>query len=218
METRFRILFLNTRQQLITALMLLLACTSVRAELVLDQSPVIKPEIDRREVSEAKINVDDYEIGIYAGVLNIEDFGSSVVYSTRLAYHITEDVFVEATVGYSEAGENGFETLTGFNLLSNRDFIYYHLSVGYNILPGESFVGSNRAYNSAFYLIGGLGVVEFNNDSFFSLNVGAGYRVLLNDNIALHITARDYLFDFDLLGTNKLTNNIELTAGVSFFF
>jgi len=218
METRFRILFLNIRQQLVLTLVLLLACTTVRAELVLDQSPIIKPEIDRREISEAKINVDDFEIGAYIGVLNIEDFGSSVVYSTRMAYHITEDIFTEVAIGYSEAGKNGFETLTGFNLLSNRDFIYYHLSVGYNILPGESFIGSNRAYNSAFYLIGGLGVVEFNDDSFFSLNVGAGYRVLLNDNIALHITARDYLFDIDLLGTNKLTNNLELTAGVSFFF
>jgi len=218
METRFRILFLKARHQLITAMVLLLACTAVRAELVLDQSPVIKPEIDRREISEAKIDVDDYEIGIYAGVLNIEDFGSSVVYSTRLAYHITEDIFVEASVGYSEAGKNGFETLTGFNLLSNRDFYYYHLSAGYNILPGESFVGSNRAYNSAFYLIGGLGVVEFNDDSFFSLNVGAGYRILLNDSVALHITARDYLFDLDLLGESKLTHNIELTAGISLFF
>ncbi len=218
METRFRILFLNIRQQLVPTLILLLACTAARAELVLDQSPIIKPEIDRREISEAKINVDDYEIGVYVGVLNIEDFGSDVVYSTRLAYHITEDVFVEASVGYSEAGKNGFEDLTGFNLLSNRDFFYYHLSVGYNILPGESFIGSNRAYNSAFYLIGGLGVVEFNDDSFFSLNVGAGYRVLLNDNIALHITARDYLFNIDLLGEDKLTNNIELTAGISFFF
>ena len=218
METRFRILFLNIRQRLLPALILLLACTAVRAELVLDQSPIIKPEIDRREVSEAKINVDDYEIGAYVGVLNIEDFGSDIVYSVRLAYHITEDVFVEAAIGYSEAGKNGFETLTGFNLLSNRDFIYYHLSAGYNILPGEAFVGSNRAYNSALYLIGGLGVVEFNDDSFFSLNVGAGYRVLLNDSVALHITARDYMFDFDLLGEDKLTHNLELTAGISFFF
>lgn len=218
METRFRILFLNGRLQLVQALLLLLACSAVRAELVLDQSPIIKPEIDRREVSEAKINVDDYEIGVYAGVLNIEDFGSSAVYSVRLDYHITEDIFVETAIGYSEAGENGFETLTGFNLLSNRDFIYYQLSAGYNILPGESFVGSSRAYNSAFYLIGGVGVVEFNDDSFFSFNVGAGYRVLLNDSVALHINARDYMFDFDLLGEDKLIHNLELTAGISLFF
>ncbi len=218
METRFRILFLNMRQALVAVLLLVSGSNVVQAELVLDQSPVIKPEIDRREVSEAQINVDDYEIGAFVGVMDIEDFGSAVVYSGRLSYHITEDIFVEAAVGFTEAEKNGFEILTGFNLLSDRNFTYYQLSAGYNILPGEAFVGSGRAYNSALYLIAGLGVVDFNDDSFFSLNVGAGYRVLLTDSIALHVNARDYMFDFDLLGENKLVHNLELTAGISLYF
>ena len=34
---------------------------------------------------------------------------------------------------------------------------YYNVSVGYNVLPGEVFIGSNCAKASAFYLIAGIG-------------------------------------------------------------
>jgi outer membrane beta-barrel protein len=186
-----------------------------------EAEPVIKPNIERRTITEADIDSEDFEVGAYVGVLGIEDFGSNVVYGVRGNYHITEDFFAELALGTSEAGETSYETLSGGAQLltdSQRDFTYYNISVGVNLLPGESFIGGNHAFNSALYLIAGVGNTEFADDSHFTVNIGVGYRFLLNDAVAVHVDFKDYIFDSDLLGTDKTTHNLEATAGLSMFF
>ena len=56
---------------------------------------MISPELERRTITEADIDSEDFEVGAFVGVMSIEDFGSNVVYGARGAYHITEDFFVE---------------------------------------------------------------------------------------------------------------------------
>ena len=100
-------------------------------------------------------------MGLYYGELSIEDFGSHPAYGVTAAYHITEDFFFQAELGRSKAGRTSFETLGGnIQLLteSERRFTYYDLSLGYNFLPGEAFLGRGVAMTSAFYLLGGIGV------------------------------------------------------------
>jgi len=101
---------------------------------------------------------------------------------------------------------------------SERDLYYYNLSLGYNILPGESFIGGSHAFNSALYIIGGAGNTEFADDSHFTINIGAGYRLLLSDAVALHLDFKDHIFESDLLGSDKYTHNLEGTIGLSMFF
>lgn len=186
-----------------------------------DSEPVIKPNIERRTVTEADIDSEDFEIGAFVGVMNIEDFGSNVVYGARLAYHITEDFFTEVSVGRSKADRTSFEDLSGgAEILSSsqRKLTYYNVSIGYNILPGEAFIGKGRAFNSALYVIGGIGNTDFADDNHFTVNVGVGYRLLLTDAVALHVDFRDHIYESDLLGNNETKNNLEATAGISFFF
>jgi outer membrane beta-barrel protein len=153
--------------------------------------------------------------------MSIEDFGSSAVYGVRLAYHVTAGFFVEGSIGQSEAGLTSFEILSGGAPLlsdSERQLTYYNLNVGYNILPGEGFVGEGRAYNTAFYVSAGLGSTRFAGDDRFTVNFGAGYRFLLTDSVALHVDFRDHLFDIDLLGEEKTAHNLEGSVGVTVFF
>jgi outer membrane beta-barrel protein len=129
--------------------------------------------------------------------MSIEDFGSDLVYGVKLAYHVTEGFFVEGSVGRTEGGLTSFEVLSGGAPLltdSERELTYYNLNVGYNILPGEGFIGEGRAYNTAFYVIAGLGSTSFAGDDRFTVNFGAGYRFLVTDSIALHIDFRDHTF------------------------
>jgi outer membrane beta-barrel protein len=182
---------------------------------------LIEPEIARREIVEPEIDTEDFEIGLYAGLLNIEDFGTSGVYGARFAYHLTDGIFMEAAIGTSEAKETSFELLGGdIQLLTDdqRDFTYYNLSVGYNLLPGEVFLGGKYAYNSQFYLIGGIGSTRFGGDDEFTVNVGAGYRLLINDWLTLHLDARDHMFESDLFGETKSTHNFELHGSLTYFF
>ncbi len=185
------------------------------------QVPVVNPDVARRDVSEPKIDRENFEVGGYIGIKSVEDFESNAVWGLRAAYHMTESFFVEGTYGQTDVGETSFEKLSGgAPLLSDDDrrLSYYDISLGYNILPGEAFVGSNWAFNSALYLIGGVGSTNFAGDDYFTLVFGAGYRVLATDWLAMHFNVRDHIFDTDLLGESKVTHNIELSLGMTFFF
>jgi outer membrane beta-barrel protein len=226
MESWFRVLFL------IVAMISLSGCAATKNLFGFgnEEAPppsaegpgqVIDPQVERREIKEPAIDREDFEIGAYAGVLGIEDFGSNVVYGVRLAYHITEGFFMEATVGQSEGGLTSFEILSGGARLitdSERTMTYYNLNVGYNILPGEVFIGEGRAYNTNLYLIAGLGSTTFAGDDRFTVNFGAGYRFLLTDSVALHLDFRDHLYDIDLLGEEKTAHNLEGHLGFTVFF
>jgi outer membrane beta-barrel protein len=186
-----------------------------------DQKPIIDPQVERREIKRPRIDTEDFELGAYVGILSIEDFESNAVYGARLAYHLTEDFFLEGTYGRSRAGRTSYENLSGSaDLLSDdeRDYSYYALSLGWNALPGEIFIGKNRAYNTAFYLIAGIGSTTFAGDDRFTVNGGFGYRVLPADWIAVHFDVRDHVFDTDLLGEKKIVNNLEAHLGLSIFF
>src|SRR5579863_8211073 len=182
---------------------------------------VIEPQVERRQVKVPKIKAKDIELGAYYGELSIQDFGAQPVEGGRLDYHISEDLFVEATYGRAKGGRTSFELLSGnIQLLSDaeRRFTYYNLSLGYNVLPGEVFIGRNLAMTSSFYLIGGIGSVKFAGDQNFTVNFGAGFRVLPTDWLALHIDVQDIVFRSAVTGEEQLKNNLQATIGATVFF
>ena len=181
---------------------------------------IVDPELDRRELKEAKIDSEDFEIGLFIGSLFVEDFNSALVYGASFAYHVNEDIFLEAVYGRSEVGKTSFEELSGdIEVLSDadRDYSYYNVSVAYNLLPGEVFIGG-KAFNSALYLIAGVGNTDFAGAQRFTINFGVGYRFFVNDWLALRLDFRDHVFDIDVLGEDKTTHNFEARAGLTFFF
>jgi outer membrane beta-barrel protein len=182
---------------------------------------VINPEVERRDIKVAKIDSENVEIGVHYGAQSIEDFGTASSWDLTAAYHVTEDFFLQAGFARSWAGKTSYETLGGnVQLLApaERRFTSYSLSLGYNLLPGEVYIGRNLAMNSALYLLGGIGSTEFAGDRHFSLTFGAGYRLLPTDWLAVHIDVQDRVFRSDLLGTEKLVNNIGATIGLTVFF
>jgi outer membrane beta-barrel protein len=240
METGIRVL-------LLTALLALSGCASVRAwfhphpasqsddsNLSIDAaaqrsaddnaSPptrVIDPEVERRKIKVPKIKSRNVEIGALFGALSIEDFGTNPVYGVSIGYHVTEDFFFQAELARSTGGLTSFETLGGdIQLLtpSERRFTYYNLALGYNFLPGEVYLGRGLAMTSSFYLLAGIGSTKFAGDQRFTVNFGGGYKVLPTDWLAIRIGVEDHMFDSDLLGTTKLTNNLEASIGATVFF
>jgi outer membrane beta-barrel protein len=222
MESRILVFLLKAAVALLGLTMLGGCASTPDAPVNTDPAlPVIQPEVDRREVSEADIDTENFEIGAYLGYMSVEDFGTNFVYGARLAYHLSEKFFVEGTYGTTDTDETSFEKLSGgAPLLSDddREFTYYDISVGYNLLPGEVFVGSDLAMNSALYVLGGVGNTDFADDNYFTVVLGAGFRVLPTDSIAVHFAVRDHMFDSDLLGDSKVTHNIEFNLGLTYFF
>jgi outer membrane beta-barrel protein len=153
--------------------------------------------------------------------LSVEDFGTNAVYGATLAYHVSESFFIEGAYGVSDTEETAFERLSGGAPLltdDQRQFSYYNVSLGFNILPGEAFLTRNRAFNTSFYFIAGLGSTDFAGDNHFTVNFGFGGRVFPNDWLALRLDVRDFMFDIDILGQQKTTHNLQGTLGITIFF
>lgn len=181
---------------------------------------VIVPAVPRRDVRVPKIPNKDFIVGAFIGTYSADDFGANLVYGARLGYHITEDFFVEGVYGTTKVSDDNFRQILPGGVFPNEEekLDYYNLSVGYNILPGEVFFGGRYAKASALYLIAGIGSTKFLEQRRQTINFGLGLRVFAADWLAIQVDFRDHIYSLDLLGARKDTQNLELTAGVTFFF
>jgi outer membrane beta-barrel protein len=184
------------------------------------QDQVVVPQVDRRDLEVPKFPSNDFEMGLYSGTYATQNFGSSWVYGVKLGYHITEDFFVEGVYAQTKVSDELFRQILpgGVFPQTTEKLSYYNLSIGYNLLPGEIFIGGRHARPSQFYVVTGVGSTKFADQRKPTFNVGFGYRVYLADWAALQLDLRDHMFSLDLLGKRQSTQNVELTGGLSFFF
>jgi outer membrane beta-barrel protein len=180
---------------------------------------IVKPDIQRRTIDDDKIDSEDFELGFYAGVMSVEDFGSNDVYGLRLAYHISESMFIEGAYGITQTQKTTAETLDRLVLLTDdqRELSYYSLNFGYNLLPGEHYVG-RWAFNTNFYIVAGAGSTLFADEEYFTYNFGGGLRFFATDWLALHVDFRNYVFTHTLFGEDKKVQNLESSLGATLFF
>ena len=208
----------------LVALLTLSACAWCAAQTTTPQQPsneqVIQPQVDRREVKLPRYPSKDFEIGAYLGTYATQNFGSSLVSGVRLGYHISEDIFVQAVYAQTKVSDENYRQILPGGLFAHPEetLKYYNLSAGYNILPGEVFLSRSIAKASGIYLIAGIGSTDFITQKKQTINFGLGMRVLFTDRFAVRVDIRDHVYSLDLLGENTSTNNVELTAGLSWFF
>jgi outer membrane beta-barrel protein len=186
-----------------------------------DLGSIFDPKVERREVEREAINTENWEIGGYYGIISIEDFGSNELVGARVAYHVTEDFFIEASYAQATAGFSSFERLNGnVTLLTpeQREYNQFNVGLGFNLLPGEGFIGDNLAFSSSLYLITALGSTDFAGEQRSTIMVGGGYRVLFTDWLAVHLTLKDHLYDIELLGTAKTASDLEISTSVTIYF
>lgn len=181
---------------------------------------VIVPQVERREVRLPRFPSRDFEFGLFAGTYATQNFGSSLVGGLRAGYHVTEDIFVEAVYAQTKVSDEMFRQILpgGIFAQETQTLSYYNLSAGYNVLPGEVFIGRNVAKASALYVIGGIGTTKIAQQSRQTLNFGVGTRVLFWERVALQVDMREHIFSLDLLGKRQDTKNLELTFGFTVYF
>jgi len=223
MAGRFRLLLLKQVLTSLVSVIIFSSAVSAADEKIsplnIESEQLIQPEIQRRTVELANIDTEDFEITAFTGLLSVEDFGVNPVLGARLAYHINEDLYVEGTYATSKAGKTSWEKIGGTGLLfKDRSITYYNVSLGFNILPGEAFLTRKHSFNTALYVIGGFGSTTFGGDDRLTINLGGGFRILTTDWLAIHVDVRDHFFNVDVLGQDKVANNLEVTFGISAFF
>ncbi len=180
---------------------------------------VVIPQVYRRDVQAPKIDSQDFDVSIFLGFLSIEDFGSSPVGGVKLSYNVTEDLFMQAAFAVSEISDSSYRRF-GLNVFPDEteSLSYYSLSVGYHLFPGELFKGENFAMPGSVYVKGGVGSTSFVNEDHFTVSLGLGMRLLLSKSFSLGVEMQDHIFENDVLGENKLTNNLELSIAAGFYF
>ena len=181
---------------------------------------VIVPAVQRRDVQRPKYPSRDLGVGVYTGSYATQNFGSSLVSGMRLSYHVTEDVFVDATVGRTKINDDAFRSVLPGGVFANRNetLTYYALSAGYNLLPGEAFFGRDTAKVTQGYMVAGVGSTEFAGRKHQTLHAGFGLRLLLADWLATQADVRNHIFSYDLLGKRQRTQNVEVSFGLTIFF
>lgn len=182
--------------------------------------PVIEPTVTRRDVKLPRLPNRDFDIGLFAGTYATQNFGSAAVTGLRLGYHLSEDFFVQGAYGRSRVSDDAFrQILPGGVFPDGKETLAYaQLALGWNLLPGEVFVGRGIAKAGAFYLLGGVGSTHFVQQRRQTLVFGAGGRLLLGERAALQIDLRDHVFSLDLLGKRQRTQNLEATLGLAWHF
>jgi outer membrane beta-barrel protein len=210
----------TSRSVLLALAMAAIGSGAVAADEKPANDQVIVPQVDRRDIQLPKFPSNDFAIGAFVGTYATQNFGSSVVGGLRLGYAITEDFFVEGVYAQTKVSDELFRQILpgGIFPTASQRLSYYNFSAGYNLLPGEVFIGGKRAKPAAFYVIGGVGSTNFAEQRRPTFNVGAGYRVFLADWASLQVDMRDHIFSLDLLGTRQSTQNLEFTFGFTAFF
>ena len=202
-----------------SALLLSLPSLAVDTTTSSDQQAVV-PQVQRNALRPARFPSNDFEVGLFGGIYGTQNFGASFAGGGRLGYHITEDFFAEASYGQTNVTDEAFRrVLPGGIFTSDTEKLsYYNLSLGWNMLPGEIFLGSSIAKISQVYLSAGVGRTKFVDQREQTFNFGIGTKVFLANWFALRVDMRDHIFSLDLLGKRDSTHNLELTTGASFFF
>jgi len=182
---------------------------------------IIAPDLKRRTIKESDLDTEDFELGLFYGLLTIEDFGTNEVQGVSFSYHITERFFTEAAFGLSRLQKTSYELLSGgVQLLTDeqRDLNYYNLAIGYNVLPGQVYVTKTFHFDTNIYFLAGAGNTHFADKNYFTYNFGAGLRFYSTDWLSIDLSMREYAFTHEIFGQQKDTNNLEGRLGISIFF
>tara|TARA_B100001059_G_scaffold76660_1_gene74202 strand:+ start:32368 stop:32964 length:597 start_codon:yes stop_codon:yes gene_type:complete len=186
-----------------------------------DSNSRIEPQIEQSEIIPARLDTENFVIALRGGILAIEDFGSSGLGALQLSYHINEDLYISAEYAMAKAGLTSYERLSGAAPLltdSEREWLYYGAELGYVLLPGQVYLGSNYAVNTGWSLFAGAGNVDFAGDKVFAFKVGSQFRVYVTDWLALDLVVTDYVFETTILAEQKTTHNLNVALGLAVYF
>lgn len=196
------------------------APTPVPTPAAAAEPPTIVPQVQRRDVTLPRVPSKDIEFGLFGGVYNAQNFGASGAVGLRVGYHITEDYFAEAEFARTKVSDDSFRAiLPGGVLVQGQQRLGYGtVSLGWNALPGEVFLGGRQARASQLFLLAGIGSTDFAGQRRQTINLGLGLKVLASQRLAVRVDLRDHLYTLDLLGNRERTHNLQLTTGLSWFY
>jgi outer membrane beta-barrel protein len=160
-----------------------------------------------------------HELAAWGGYYVSDLFDGTYTFGGAYAYHMTEDLAVEASGGYTRLTSSGgpelertFAVLQGRprrELLFDADLIW---------APAHAKMrlgGSITHFD--LYVAAGAGVVDSALSGDLAGNAGIGLKFFLGRAVAVRVDVRDHVFRQQLLAREVLVNDLTTTLGVSVF-
>ncbi len=168
----------------------------------------------------SNINNEVFELGIFAGIINIEDFGSEFAPGISATFRASEDFFIQYNYLQTDVSSSSYENNQGkFFEGDDRSFRHYDLLIGYNLFQGEFFPSPPKANLSTLYVVAGVGDTEFGGESSMTYTLGLGYQVALTRRIGLHFDFRDYIYKSTLVSDeDRSVSAAQISSGLKYSF
>lgn len=183
---------------------LLLASTTVFAA---DNTASVLEPVIKRDTVELDIHSQDFEVGIVGGLINLDDY--SIDNSTglgagiKLGYHFNNHWFTEASLFNTKSFDTG------------GDMTIADLVVGYSLYQ-DTYLTSDFRAQSSIYVVAGAGLTRFRESNFKTIVGGAGYRIMLSDNLSARAELRGNLHRAFVAGGWSL--DPQATLGLGYYF
>lgn len=170
-----------------------------------------------------KVNSELFDIGVVAGVMNIEDFPAEYLIGANVTFKASEYFFLQYNYVQADVSKSSFEEADAgatFDLGSDRSFSHYDLLIGYNLFQGEFFVGDGDPHFTSLYLVGGIGDTDFGGEENFTYTIGLGYQIEFRRKYVLRFDYRDYIYETSLIvgGDKTSSNNVQMSVGLGYLF
>ncbi len=194
--------------------------TPVESGICVDES--IKADLDakrrKRSVKDRLVQkTNRHELGVRGGHYVSDLFDATYVVGGLYAYHLTEDLAVEASGSYTRiTSAGGPELERTFSVLGGRDrkALLFASNLVWAPLHAKMQSGASIVHFDLF-VTAGAGVVDSVLSSGIAGNAGIGFMFFLGRAVALRFDVRDYIYRQQLLTEKLLVNDVAATLGLS---
>lgn len=189
------------------------------------QPLLIEPNIKRSPDVYPGFEKTNFEIAPFIGGYKFDGFNTEALQGIKIALYPYRSLFIEINYALTEIDESVRTDLGFLPLLTDTEFSYYDLSLGFNVLPAQFHLpfNTNRAINTDIYLLAGLGKLNIDttanneiDDNF--VNLGIGLRLALIKWLCLHASVKNHIMRENLLDTSASAQNLSYTLGLGIYF
>ncbi len=168
--------------------------------------------------SELKVNSELFDVGLTAGIINLEDFPAEFLVGASVTFKASESFFLQYNYVQADISRSTHEQ-GGLVYGVDRGFSHYDLLVGYNLFQGEFFAGKGGSHLSSLYVVGGVGDTDFGGEESFTYTFGVGYQIEFFRKYVLRVDYRDYLYKSAIIsGEDTTVQSNQLSVGMGYLF
>jgi len=162
-----------------------------------------------------------FEVTLLGGVYAADLLSASYLVSGALTYHVTEELGLEASFGYSRAESElvrAIEQDRGISLIRiDAPVFLYQAHLVWTLAYGKlRWFGSEIGRFDLRLAIGG-GITDNQAARGLTGSAGLGASFYVGEWFAVRVDVRDQILEQSILGESRIVNNLTATLGLSVF-